>query len=200
MLTSTTFSRALLGRVAFLLVVLGLMAGSASAQTLADLAKKEQERRKDAAPATKVITNKDLKPAAKPETAPAAADAAGAAEAKEGDAKDPAAADKGAQDKKEAAGNPATDEESWRKRAAAVREELRRNEMFAQALRTRINSLTRDYQSRDDFAQRNKLAEERADAVNELARVEQDIERAKKASDDLEDEARKAGVPPGWLR
>ena len=81
-----------------------------------------------------------------------------------------------------------------------AREELRRSEMFATALETRFNSLTNDVLNRDDPAQRARLAGDRKDVQNELARVRQEIERGKKAIVDLEEEARKAGVPPGWLR
>ena len=82
----------------------------------------------------------------------------------------------------------------------STREELRRNEMFAEALQTRINALSRDYVSRDNPAQRRQIGQDRAEALSELARVKQDVERGKKQIADIEEEARKAGVPPGWLR
>ena len=71
--------------------------------------------------------------------------------------------------------------------------------MFAEALQTRINSLTTDFVSRDDPAQRRHRRGP-AEALTELTRVKQDIERGKKQIADIEEEARKAGVPPGWLR
>jgi hypothetical protein len=37
-------------------------------------------------------------------------------------------------------------------------------------------------------------------ALAELERVRGDIEAQEKAVTDLEEEARRAGVPPGWLR
>ena len=33
-----------------------------------------------------------------------------------------------------------------------------------------------------------------------MARVAEDIEKTKKLIGDIEEEARRAGVPPGWLR
>jgi len=94
----------------------------------------------------------------------------------------------------------ANGEAAWRKRIADAREELRRQEMFVQALQTRVNSLTQDVLSRSDPVQKSRLAGERKEALNEMARIRQEIEASKKAITDIEEEARKSGVPPGWLR
>ena len=63
---------------------------------------------------------------------------------------------------------------------AQAREELRRNEMFGEALQTRINSLTNDFSARDDPYQRAQLADDRQNAVAEKARVTQEIDTLKK--------------------
>jgi hypothetical protein len=182
------------------LALVCLNAGSLAAQTppLGEVARKEQERRKAMPPAGKVYTNKDVpKAPEKPEgaaeaDAPAAPPPAAAADA---------AAPSGAAPAPPAAAAPAESPEAvWRKRMADAREALRRSELFAEALQTRINSLSRDYLSRDDPAQRTRLARERKEAIEELARVKQDVERARKQIADVEEDARKAGVPPGWLR
>jgi SMC interacting uncharacterized protein involved in chromosome segregation len=81
-----------------------------------------------------------------------------------------------------------------------IKEDLRRNEAFASALQTQINSLTGDFAARDDPFQRAKLADDRQKALGELDRVKSEIEKGKKAIVDIEEEARRAGVPPGWLR
>jgi hypothetical protein len=72
--------------------------------------------------------------------------------------------------------------------------------MFAEALQSRINALTTDFVNRDNPMQRAQIGEERQKALEELARVKSDIEQNRKLVDDIEEEARKAGVPPGWLR
>jgi hypothetical protein len=167
-----------------------------SAPPLAEVAKKEAERRKGTKE-TKVLTNKDLPESAvrqkpSPDAAPATGES-GAAPSADGQA--PAAAP--------AAGAPASqrgDEEAWRGRIGQAREALRRNEMFAQALQTRINSLTNDFGGRDDPYQRARIGEERSKAIEELGRVKTDVEQSRKQIADIEEEARKAGVPPGWLR
>ena len=83
---------------------------------------------------------------------------------------------------------------------AEAREELRRNEVFVGALQTRVNTLNRDFANRDNPAQRRGLADDRSEAMGELTRVKGEVERAKKQIADIEEEARKSGVPPGWLR
>lgn len=170
---------------------------------LGDVARKEQERRKALPSSAKVYTNKDLP---KGVTRPADGEAAQPAEPSsaipaEGSAAAPAVPEpKAAASKDAPKGKPGNDEDAWRKRVTDAREEVRRNEMFAQALQTRINSVSRDMLSRDDPAQRARMSAERKEALAELDRVKQAIEAGKKQIADIEEEARKAGVPPGWLR
>jgi hypothetical protein len=164
----------------------------AQAPSLGEVARKEAERRKALPPAGKVYTNKDLPPTAQKATpaTPQSTDLA--------IPPDPAAAEQ-----KPDAQKPAGEEKNeawWKARMTEAREQVRRNEIFAESLQTRINSLSRDFVNRDNPAQRAKLGEDRAEALNELARVKTEIDRGKKQIEDLEEEARKTGVPPGWLR
>ena len=92
------------------------------------------------------------------------------------------------------------DETYWRNRMAQAREALRRAEAFADALQSRINALSTDVVNRDDPYQRAKLADDRLKALAELQRVQGEIEQSKKAIADIEEEARQAGIPPGWVR
>ena len=194
---STLFS-VVLKRSGLVACGLLLFAAFASAQNLplGEVAKKEQERRKSTPESGKVYTNKDLpksgqKPAEGAQAAPNPAEPSSAIP--EGEA----GAEKG--DKAGAAAAKGSEAE-WRKRMADARDNMRRQEMFAQALQTRVNALTQDMLSRGDPAQKARIGAERKDAMNELARVRQEIEASKKAIADIEEEARKAGVPPGWLR
>lgn len=180
----------LVGLAVALAMCMPAAAAAGQAPPLGEVARKEQQRRKALPTATKVYTNKDLPDTAqKPASPPVAAEPPA-----EGGA--PEAAPAAPQDPK----SPADDEAAWRQRMATAREGLRRSEMFAEALQTRINSLNRDFQSRDDPAQRSRIGADRAEALNELARVRQEIEAQKKEIADIEEEARRAGVPPGWLR
>lgn len=177
------------------LIVTASLARPAEAQTsssLGELSKKEAERRKTTPPPPKVYTNADLPPAAIKGTAPSAPAPAAAAPA------DGAAGqEKPAEAKPEGQGR---DEAWWRARMAQLREELRRNEVFLEALQSRVNSLAADFLTRDDPYQRAKLGEDRAKANAEMARVTDEIAKGRQAIADLEEEARKEGVPPGWLR
>jgi len=95
---------------------------------------------------------------------------------------------------------PAKDEAYWRGRMSAAREDVRRNEAFKEAMQSRINALTADFTARDDPYQRAKIADDRQKALAELTRLTEDIDKGNKLIVDIEEEARRAGVPPGWIR
>jgi len=92
------------------------------------------------------------------------------------------------------------DEQRWRHRMAEARDRVDRSRIFADALQSRINALTADFAARDDPAQRAGIGNELNKTVAELERVRGEIGEYAKAVADLEEEARHAGVPPGWLR
>jgi hypothetical protein len=171
-----------------------LLGAPVLAQSLADVAKKEEERRKEIKAPAKVITNKDLTPApaasAPPPAAPATAAATLAAD-KDKDAKD--------QDGKDA-NDPKKDQAYWAGRKKALADALDRDQTYAEALQSRINALTRDFVNEADPVRRGGIERDRQKAVAEQARLKDQIEKDKKALADLDEEARRAGVPPGWLR
>lgn len=171
---------------------------AASAQSLADVAKREEERRKTVRTPGKVYTNDALipdptstgaAPAAPPSTQPAAAPVPAA------DA--PVAPKPG---EPAAAGDLPKTEAEWRKRMAGERDALSRAQIFAEALQSRINVLSADFVNRDDPAQRDAVGAERQKALAELDRVKQEIQQHQKAIISIQDEARRAGVPAGWVR
>ena len=84
--------------------------------------------------------------------------------------------------------------------AGELKEQLERDETFREALQNRIDSLTSDFVNRDDPAQRTQIADSRQKALSELDRVKKAIEQGKRAIPELEEEARRDGVPAGWLR
>jgi hypothetical protein len=71
---------------------------------------------------------------------------------------------------------------------------------LSEALQSRINALTTDFVNRDDPAQRNAIAAERQKALAELDRLKQEIVDHQKAISAIQDDARRAGVPAGWVR
>ena len=184
-----------------LLTVPAVAIAQPSQPSLAEIARQEAERRKTAKEAKIVITEKNLPESArKPASTAAPADANQPAHA--GDQKPAAAGGAAAGGAPATPATPAGDqgEALWRGRITQAREALRRNEVFLQALQTRVNSLATDYYGRDDPYQKMKLAGEREQAIQEMEKVKADIEVSKKQVADIEEEARKAGVPPGWLR
>ena len=178
-------------RVIALLLVLGF-AARAGAQSLADVARKEEERRKNAPEPAKVYTNKDL--AGTPAPAPPAG-AAEAAKKAEPAKTEPAKDDKDTKDKE-----PPKDKAYWAGRVKALHDQLERDTTFADALQSKINALTTDFVNRDDPAQRGVIERDRQKAIAQQAKLKQAVIDDKKAIADLEEEARRAGVPPGWLR
>jgi hypothetical protein len=179
----------------------------AFAQGLGDVAKKEEERRKGIAAPAKVYTNQDL--AAVPESAtvppsPSATDASTKPDqdkAKEDKAKEKDPKDKGAakdQDPKDK--GSAKDQAYWAGRRKTLQDQLDRNSTLADALQSRINALSADFVNKDDPAQRRVIAQNRDKASAELTQLKLQIGKDQKALADLDEEARRAGVPPGWLR
>lgn len=169
-------------------------ASSPSSKPLAQVAKEEEARRKSVKRPAKVYTNGSLRADSKaPDAAPttpasaAAADAPGNTTPGSPSASAPPAA---------ASNTP----EYWAGRMKTAREQLQRTQLFADSLQTRINSLWTDFVNRDDPAQKAKLEQDRNTALAELERVKKEIAEQTKKIGDIEDEARRAGVPAGWLR
>jgi hypothetical protein len=184
---SSTFRWLALGTLALLLVVFSGPRVLAQNPSLAELARKEEERRKAQKTPVKLLTNKDLPPAPAQPAVPQPARPAATPETPE-----PTAPEAKPEDERT--------EEWWRARMADAREKLRQNEMFAEALQSRVDALRRDFLNRDNPVQRARVGEDREKALAELNRVKGEIEKGKKEIADIEEEARKAGVPPGWLR
>lgn len=170
-------------------VMLAFDAG-ASAQSLADVARAEESRRKAVTATAKVYTNEDLGRA--PETGAAPAQPAAASAAKPGD---PAA-----KPEESKPVDPTKTEKYWKDRAAAIQQSISRNKLVLDALQSQVNSLNAEILNTDDPGQRGLLEARLQRAAAELQRVQQDIEKQTKAAADLQEEARKAGVPAGWLR
>jgi hypothetical protein len=168
------------------------------------VARREEERRKALKGTGKVYTNDSLaaegQPAPPASPAPpvaAAAPASPAAPPSQTTPPEPGPTTPAPS--ADAAAAPKSEGE-WRKRAASVREALSRAQIFAEALQSRINALSTDFVNRDDPAQRDVVAAERQKALAELDRVKKEIQDHQKALTALQDEARRAGVPPGWVR
>jgi hypothetical protein len=192
-----------------LLAILGSMIGASvdvGAQSLAEVARREEERRKTVKTPAKVYTNKDLPPAgAAPAESPATASAAVSEAASRPDQAIP---DRGpdlsgaseSDDQRIPQEPPREDYAAWGARLKELEATLERNLTYVDALQSRINSLTTDFVNRDDPAQRAVIAADRQRATAELERLKKQTQDDRAAIDKLHEDARRAGVPPGWLR
>lgn len=97
--------------------------------------------------------------------------------------------------------NNGRSEEDWRalvnqSRARAVDAERRLKDLDLKA-----KQLENDFYAQSDGYRRDGVIKPAWDkARDDLAKARADLDAARKAVDDLEEEARRSGAPPGWLR
>ena len=173
----------------------------AAEQSLGDAAAREQKKReerkkKGAASDGRVFTEEDLRPgslSAEPKPSPAAKATP-----------QPSATPTPAPDVDLAAEEAARDaaKESWAARADQARQGIAAADTEVRQLEARVEALRNDRgaaNAMDPF----RLQTLEVDLASATAALEAARARAAKARQqlaDLEDEARRAGVPPGWLR
>lgn len=165
-----------------------------SARPLADVARAEEARRKEVRKPSRVLTNSSLTPDISKGVAPApSATPATGTDATPSNTTPAAPAG-------DAPPAAAKDQAYWSNRMKTARDQMARTQIFMDSLQTRINSLTTDFVNRDDPAQRAKIETDRQQALAELERVKKELTDQQKAITAIEEEARRAGVPAGWLR
>jgi hypothetical protein len=163
--------------------------------TLADAARREAFRRRMSPPAVRTLTDSDV-PRALPEPVVVSPDAVSSPVAPPTPGQPNAASGVPA-----LPGAPGkTDEKAWREWMTNARAMLDRDQLLADALQSRINALTNDVAARDDPYQRAALAVQRQQTVDELTRMQIEIEADRKTIADIEEQARVDGIPPGWIR
>jgi hypothetical protein len=181
---------------------------------LGNIAKKEAERRKTA-PSGKVYTNDNLPPAPEPSSAPATSSSDAAPAASSSSDTDKSATNKSTTEKsaadttdkaapsKQVSADPEErkkEEAAWRERIKNEREALDRAKSFADALQIKLNSLNTDFVNRDDPVQRAAIAAERDKSLAEMERLNREIAEHTKKIATIQQDARRAGAPPGWVR
>jgi hypothetical protein len=176
--------------------VFAVCASPLSAQGLADLAKKAEDAKKAAEKrkATgRKFTNEDAGnvPAATALSQPGSGNSTAKPASGGAAASDTAAP---------AGGGDAKDQAYYSQKAKDLHGALDRDTVLMSAVQTQINSLTADFVNRDDPAQRGAIQQDRNRALEELSRLQKQIDADRKAISDFEDEARRSNVPPGWLR
>lgn len=182
------------------LVIVGLSMSNvgggvpAAAQSLGEIAMQEAERRSTIVVPAKVITEEDLVPVLplKPSTvAPTTA----------GVSASPLVAMPESPINKPPEGKyVARDASHWLSRMRDLRARQDRLTLHATALKSRADALTSDFNSTWDRRRRASIESERQGILTERALVGADLTAMNRQIFDLEEEARRSNVPPGWLR
>jgi hypothetical protein len=185
--------------VVWTLVGAVLVSGVARAQSLADVARKEEERRKAVKAPSKLYTNDDLRryPTTTPPDADKPATPAPPATG-EPAAGPPASGASGAA----VGAAPSVDrgEDYWRGLITEARARLERSKGYFDALEARVADLTTQFYARDDSEQRAAIWSQRAKILADMDHLKQDMADQEKAVAKIEEDARHANVPPGWIR
>jgi hypothetical protein len=168
---------------------------SLRAQSLADVARAEAERRNAITQPSRIYTNKDLKPVRSPARSHPTEESAMAPQPRPQRPDDADSSPGRRVEREEEHG-----EGWWRQRMAEAHERVERSRLFADALQSRVNALNSDFAARDDPAARAAVRTDLDKALAELERVRGEIGEQERALAELEEEARRASVPPGWVR
>jgi hypothetical protein len=172
------------GRTCGLALAVALTAGPVLGQSLGEAAAREREKRAKQAKPPRTYTNDDLKKVSgSKDGSPSPASSTAPPPEADADPEGPSEAE-------------------WRQRAAKAREAVAEAEASVQRIQDRIDvlRLDRDPSRLGDPFRLQSIEADVAKAQRELEAAKADVGRAKQAVADLEDEARRAGVPPGWLR
>jgi hypothetical protein len=183
------------------IVLIIVSAAHAPATSLAQVALNESLRRLLTPPSTWHVSTIDIPP-----PFPSAADVSGGDKSADADStkktadsvagdKNASAAAKDAKDKEEVG-----DEAAWRARMAAARTSLERDQVLLNAVQSQINALMTDFVNRDDPAQRAEIERQRVRALAELDRLKKQVQTDTDDIAAIEEDARKKGIPPGWIR
>ena len=158
------------------------LAGAAKKAEAASAKAKQAESTTSSQPATKVYTNKDLPDVPPSSVTPASATTTTTTTKTTGTPKS----------------EPSTtgDEASWRSRARELRKTLADDQTKLAAAKAHFDSLPD--QAKGPLG--TPVVEAWMKAREEISRLTAAVANDQRAISELEDEARRAGVPPGWLR
>ena len=159
--------------------------GSASAQGLADVAKKEEARRKEIKTPSKVYTDADVE-----KYAPAPGAQSAATTVTNLDAHGKPMGEQAA-----AQGLPA-DEAGWRARLQNARDGIDRNRVLLSALETQARLAAK----RAGTPEGDEPADDSSARAVEIKRLKSEMDAFRTTLANAEEDARQAGVPPGWVR
>jgi hypothetical protein len=189
-------------------LLVAALASFGYSQSLAELAKKEKERREAVKGEIKVITPEQ---AAKYQTSPVTTTtpSPGAAAEKPGTEKTAAGAEKPAEAATAAKDKPVSDEpvdfqgrpESfWKQTFADARQKVKDLENESNVIILKLNDLQNRFYREDSGYKQQEIQREIQKTIYEQDVNKEKLTQAKDALVDLEKEARKSGALPGWIR
>ena len=189
--------------VPVLLVVAFLAATSIlQAQSLADAAEKERQRREEISESPEMITNDAVAgfsggsvSTASPDSGSTVKSDADQAEQK-GEATEEATEKANSEEPTDFEGRP---ESYWRETMGAARKEVKDLEEESTVLTLRMNDLENKFYSIDDGFDRDSIQKEIQKTYYEIDLNKENLSKAKAELQDLEEEARKSGALPGWI-
>ena len=162
------------------------------AQSLAEIAEQERKRRKSTQ--GKVYTNDDLEK--RPTDRPRPSPSPGTATPRAGSAAPRGEADSPAERR--------TEEAAWRARAAGARAAVKAAQNAVAEVQAKMRGPQSQPTPSDGLRQDPDFllttSKEREELAERMAAAQAALTAAREALSALEDEARRAGIPPGWLR
>jgi len=91
-------------------------------------------------------------------------------------------------------------EQYWRERKKALENKIKENEAEVKNMEVKLFELQNRLNGTDIVSDRGRLEEMIRDTSKKLENYKIGLESMKQELENLPDEARKAGAPPGWLR
>jgi hypothetical protein len=186
-------------------VLAGLLVASLAsfsyAQSLADLAKKEKERRQAVKGDTKVITSEQ---AAKYQTGPVTTTTPSAVPAPDKTGQEKPVGDAAAAKEKPPSDEPVDfqgrPESFWKQTFADARKKVSELENEANVIILKLNDLQNRFYRESDGYRQQEIQREIQKTLYMQDLNKDNLAKAKDALTDLEKEARKSGALPGWIR
>lgn len=178
-------------------LLVAALASFGYSQSLAEIAKKEKERREAVKGQTKVITPQQ---AAKYQSGPVTTTTAppGAATEKPAAEKNATAAEKPASDEPlDFQGRP---ESFWKQSFADARQKIKDLENESNVIVLKLNDLQNRFYRESDGYRQQEIQREIQKTIYAQDLNKEKLSQARDALADLEKEARKSGALPGWIR
>ena len=88
----------------------------------------------------------------------------------------------------------------WRNRKRVLEAKLTFLKSEIKATQLELNKVTTDYNLTDLPLKKNQLNSKRIELIKKLEKLKISLKKAEKDLEDFKDEARRKGIPPGWIR